>query len=128
MNKSEIESILKKARLPEIPEESLEIFPRRLVARIKRNDPPVRTPRNILPRLAWIFGLAVCVIVLATGHWRGRMETKADMENDSLTSLKLVRETLAMFPDRVRAIVQDEHGLNLVLSENEDVPASPPLY
>jgi hypothetical protein len=33
-----------------------------------------------------------------------------------------------MFPNRVRAIVQDERGINLVLSENADVPVSPPLY
>ena len=33
-----------------------------------------------------------------------------------------------MFPNRVRAIVQDERGINLVLSDNDDVPVSPPLY
>ena len=33
-----------------------------------------------------------------------------------------------MFPNQVRAIVQDEHGLNLVLSENKNVPVSPPIY
>ncbi len=40
----------------------------------------------------------------------------------------MIRETLALFPNRVRAIVQDERGLNLVLSDTDDVPASPPLY
>jgi hypothetical protein len=35
---------------------------------------------------------------------------------------------MAMFPNRVRAIVQDERGLNLVLSERADVPVSPPLF
>ena len=34
MKKPELDSILKQARLPEIPEESLELFPRRIV------DPP----------------------------------------------------------------------------------------
>jgi hypothetical protein len=56
------------------------------------------------------------------------METKASPENDSLASLKLIHEMLALFPNRVRAIVQDEHGLNLVLSDTADVPASTPLY
>ena len=56
------------------------------------------------------------------------METKATAENDSLTNVKLIHETLAMFPNRVRAIVQDEHGLNLVLSDSADVPASTPIY
>ena len=56
------------------------------------------------------------------------METKATAENDSLANIKLIRETLALFPNRVRAIVQDEHGLNLVLSDQENVPASTPIY
>src|SRR5208283_3081857 len=129
MNKPELESILKKARLPEIPEESLAMFPRRIVAGIKRNDPPARVARSVSPHLAWAFGLATCVVIaFAIGHWRGRMEKETFPANDSLASIKLVRETLAMFPNQVRAIVEDEHGINLVLSDTVDVPVSPPLY
>jgi len=129
MKKPELDYLLKKARLPEIADESLAMFPRRIVARLKRNEPPARAARTFLPRLAWAFGLAACVVIaFAIGHWSGRTETKAAPENDSLTSVKLIRETMAMFPNRVRAIVQDERGLNLVLSDNEDVPASAPLY
>ena len=40
----------------------------------------------------------------------------------------MIRETLALFPNRVRALMQDEHGLNLVLSDQENVPASAALY
>src|SRR5208282_6112952 len=129
MNKPDLESILKQAQLPEISEETLEMFPRRVVARLKRNDSPGRPTRNYSPHLAWAFGLAACVIIaFAIGHWRGRMETGTIPATDSLTSTKLIRETLAMFPNRVRAIVQDERGINLVLSDNADVPVSPPLY
>jgi hypothetical protein len=127
MNKSELESILKKARLPEIAEESLEMFPRRIVARLKRNDPPPRPARNFPSLLAWAFGLAACLaIAFAIGHWRGR--TEAAPSGDLLANARVVRETLAMFPNRLRAIVQDERGLSLILSESEDVPVSPPLY
>jgi hypothetical protein len=127
MNRPELESILKKARLPEIPGESLELFPRRIVAHLKRNDTPSRTARKFSPRLEWAFGLAACIVVaLAAGHWRKPMEPVA--ANDSLTDAKLIRETLALFPNQVRAIVEDEHGLNLILSDNNDVPASPPIY
>ena len=129
MKTPELESILKKARLPEIPEESSAMFPRRIVARLKSNGSPPHTVRHFLPRLAWAFGLAACVVMaFAIGHWSGRMETKAGPESDSLASIKLIRETLAMFPNRVRAIVQDEHGLNLILSDNGDVPVSTPIY
>jgi hypothetical protein len=129
MNKSELESIMKKARLPEISAESLEMFPRRIASRIKRNDPPVHGTRNLSPHLAWAFGLAACVVIAFTiGRWHGRTEIATIPTTDSLTSIKLIRETLAMFPNRVRAIVEDEHGLNLVLSDDADVPVSSPLY
>jgi hypothetical protein len=105
------------------------MFPRRIVTRLGRNDPPVRSTRNYSPHLAWAFGLAACVVIaFAIGHWSGRMDTGSIPQSDSLTSTKLIRETLAMFPNRVRAIVEDQHGINLVLSDNADVPVSPPLY
>jgi hypothetical protein len=129
MNKPDLESILKKARLPEIPNESLDMFPRHVVARLKRNDPLARPQRSFSPHLAWALGLAACVaIAFAIGHWRGRMETGTTPATDSLASATFIRETLAMFPNRVRAIMQDERGINLVLSDNDDVPASTPIY
>jgi hypothetical protein len=71
MNNPEIESLLKKARLPEISEESLAMFPRRIVAGIQHNDPPGRAARNFSPRLAWAFGLVACIVIaFAVGHWR----------------------------------------------------------
>lgn len=129
MNKHELDSILKKARLPEIPGELAEMFPRQTVARIKRGELPTRALRSFAPRLAWAFGLVACVALAFTiGRWNGRMQSGASAANDSLASLKLIRETLSMFPNRVRAIVKDEHGLNLILSDKPDVPASAPIY
>lgn len=129
MKKSELDSSLKKARLPEVSEESRELFPRRIVARLKHNEVQSPHARNFLPRLAWAFGLAACVVMaFAIGHWSGRMETKNLAAGDSLANLKLIRETMAIFPNRVRAIVQDEHGINLVLSDQENVPTSTPIY
>lgn len=129
MNNSELDAILKRARMPETPEESLAMLPRRIVAGIQRNDPPVRTTRNFPPQLAWVFGLAACVVIaISIGHWRGRTAEELIPANDTLASEELVRETLAMFPNQVRAIVEDDHGLNLVLSDKKDVPDSAPLY
>jgi hypothetical protein len=45
------------------------------------------------------------------------------LENEAV-----IRETLAMFPNQVRAIIQDHDGMRLVLSEEADVPDSPPLW
>jgi hypothetical protein len=130
MNKPEIESILKKARLPEIAGESLDMLPRRVAARLNRNDPLPRPARGFAPRLAWAVGVAACVaIAFAVGQWRGRMETAAIPAKDSLASAKLIHEMMVLFPNQIRAIVQDDGGgVKLVLSDTGDVPASPPLY
>jgi hypothetical protein len=130
MNNTELESILKKARLPEIPDDSLEAFPRRVADRLNRNDPLPHPARGFAPRLAWTFALVACAaIAFAFGHWRGRMETAAVPASDTLASAKLIREMMAMFPNQIRAIVQDDRGaVKLVLSDTGDVPASPPLY
>lgn len=129
MNRTELESILKRARLPEIPGESLEMFPRRIVGSLKCDRSSVRSPRHFSPHLAWAFGLMACIIIaFAAGHWAGRKQAGTTLAPDALTSLKLIHETLAMFPNRVRAIVQNEHGLNLVLSDKPDVPDSTPIY
>lgn len=129
MNKRELESILKQARVPEISEESLAMFPRSTVARLKQDEPLARAPRKFAPRLGWAFGLLACVIVaFAIGHWTGRTASRPAPVHDSLTSMKLIHETLSMFPNQVRAIVEDEHGISLVLSDKPDVPDSAPIY
>jgi hypothetical protein len=127
MKNPELAALLKKARLPEISGESLEMFPRRLVARLKQPEPPVRPARNGSPRMAWTFGLAaIFVLAAATVHWC--RQAKAVPAPDALADASVVQKTLAMFPHEVRAIVEDERGLSLDLSENADVPASPPVY
>ena len=129
MNNSELDSILKKARRPEFPETDSEMFSRQLVARIKRNDQVARTSRSFSPRWGWALAVATClVIAFAIGHWHGQVDSRPGSRNDRLANIKIINETLAMFPNRVRAIVSDEHGLNLVLSDSADVPASSPLY
>jgi len=127
MNNSGLDSILKKARVPERPDDFWEFFPRRVINGLARNPSlsgRARADHSFLARWAWALATAVGVLaaVLAI-HWNG-----AKTSPDVLASLKLVDETMAMFPHRVRAIVQDEHGLRLMLSEQGDVPASTPLY
>lgn len=126
MNKFDLNATLKAAKTPEGSEKYWNDIPREVLAQLRR--PAMASPRNQprwLPRLAWSYAAAaICLAaVLAVGHWRGATSSK-----DALQSTKLIQEMLAMFPNRVRAIVQDERGLNLVLSEHDDIPASTPIY
>ena len=130
MKSSKLISILKKARKPEPSEEFWEEFPQQVALQLNRaRTENHRVERNWFPRLAWGFATAICILAaFAIGHWRGQIETKTVSSNDVLANANVVRETLAMFPNRVRAIIQDEHGLRLVLSDQPNVPSSTPLY
>jgi hypothetical protein len=63
------------------------------------------------------------VLGIALGNWRGAKPANALLQNE-----KLMREVLAMFPNQVRAIVQDENGLSLSLADEPNVPSSTPLW
>jgi len=128
MNNSELEQKLKAAQAPARPDEYWAEFPQRVASGLRRTPVVVRDERRWLPRLAWGLATATACLIIGfgVGQWRGKTETASS--DKLLQNLKLIRETMAMFPNRVRAIVQDERGLNLVLSEQADVPDSTPLY
>jgi hypothetical protein len=126
MDNSELEKKLRAARGPVLDGDYEAAFTRKVLANLRSDLPkpaPVKHPWR--PRLAWGFATVLCILVaFAAGHWHGRMEA----DRDVLANSKLVGETLAMFPNRVRAIVHDERGMNLVLSDRDNVPASTPIY
>ena len=127
MNDAELEKILKAARVPEWPDEYWQNFPRSLIEQLKARAERERrmSPRR-WNRLAWACALGMVVLLLGAIGWFGR-----ERKNDSFALLqneKMLREVLTLFPNRIRAIVQNEHVIQLVLSEQPDVPNSPPLW
>jgi hypothetical protein len=130
MKKSKLDAILKKARTPQPSEAFWEEFPQQIARQLNR--PPVENQsprRNWFPRLAWALTTAACVLTaFALGHWHGRMQTETNPSADILANAKLVHETLAMFPNQVRAIVEDNGGIHIILAESSNLPASVPLY
>src|ERR1017187_779108 len=129
MNDFELEKKLKAAWVPEREEDYWESFPRLVSAKL-RTTPAGRpaSERHWLPRLAWGGGIAFACLMIgfAVGQWQGRVE-KSD-PYALLQNEKALREVLTLFPNRVRAIVQDKRGVQLVLSDQADVPASTPIY
>jgi hypothetical protein len=129
MNDFDLEKKLKAAQVPARDEDYWESFPRLVLAKLRTT--PASRPlgeSRWFPRLAWSGGIAcACLIIgFAIGHWSGRVE-----KNDPYALLKngkTLREVMTLFPNRVRAIVQDEHGVQLVLSDRADLPASTPIY
>jgi len=129
MNDSELNRTLKSAEPPPRTDEYWADFPGQVARQLTRPLPPERRATNWLPRLAWAGGLAaVCGLIgFVLGHQWGQPET-ASNNGQVLQNEKVIREVMAMFPNRVRAIVKDEAGMQLVLSEAEDVPTSTPLW
>lgn len=130
MNDAELNRILKSADTPRRTDEYWEDFPGQVTRQLNRPLPPERRVSRWLPRLAWAGGLAaVCVLAgLIIGQQSGRNETASNGNGQLLQSEKLIREVMAMFPNRVRAIVKDESGMKIVLSDDANIPASTPLW
>lgn len=76
------------------------------------------------PGLAWGLVMAACVLAAFLPGY----EHSRPAPGDPLADAKMVRETLGMFPHQIRAIVEDGHGMNLILSDQGNIPASAPLY
>ena len=128
MNNSELEKKLNAARTPALEADYAEGFPAMVLGRLR--SIPIISPVEYvwLPRLAWAGGLALACLMFAfaIGYWPGpakKSDTDALLKNG-----KMLHEVLTLFPNRVQAITQDEHGVQLVLSDQADVPVSTPIY
>ena len=60
------------------------------------------------------------------GFWRGQRSLSDDPQ--LAAARKYFHEIEALFPNQVQAIVFDQRGTQLVLAQEPNVPASPPLY
>jgi hypothetical protein len=131
MNDFELNKMLKAAPPPPLGADYLKDFPRSVLARMRSTLPRShRAKYHWMPRLVWGGGaiFASLAIGFILGNWRAQIGKEAMASVDPLVNAQVVRETLKMFPNQVRAIIEDKHGLQLVISEKPDVPASPPLY
>ncbi len=129
MNDSDLNEFLKSARAPERAPEYWDQFPNTVVRRLSQGSVlAAPTPARKPPLLIWAtaFATACLVIGFGTGVWHGRRQAS---EASSLAeSARLIREVAALFPQRVRAVISDDAGVRLVLSEQPDVPDSTPLW
>ena len=137
MNRSDLDRMLKGAKTPARTPEYWEDFPRQVTIGLRpgvttsvRHPAERRFNEGGPLRLAWKLGFAL--VCLATGflvgHWHGSRPSQTVAATELLHNGKVIQEMLAMFPNQVRAVVQDERGINVVLSETNDVPASTPLW
>ena len=116
------------AAVPEPPKEYWDAFPQRVISRL-----PAAPPRHLATPRRWrlvALQVALALVVLAIGFSLGRRHGPLPQADTyaALRSDKMLREVLAFFPGRVRGIVEDEHGVHLLLSEQPDIPPSRPIW
>jgi hypothetical protein len=151
MNDLELERLLQSARVPQRPEDYWRQFPGRVMAKIHWCQVNAGTDRSAdlrvrpalsearPPTIAFAFlyrlrlpalGLAVAVVCILVGFALGfRNGRRLPAEDQQLAEArKYFHEIAGLFPNQVQAIVFDQNGARLVLAEQPDVPASPPLY
>lgn len=130
MRDTELHRLLKAAAAPPRAESYWTDFPERVLRRLQRRLPAAAWTVNPWPgRLAWTSGLAVILVLAAflAGRHLGLQQT-ADDNGQILQSAKFINEVTAMFPNRVRAVVQNGTKWQIVLSDQTDVPVSPPIW
>jgi hypothetical protein len=127
MTDDELNQKLRAARTPAFEADYIQDFPRLVFARNRAQ--PAQPPRvRWLPRLAWGASIALACLILGFASGYLSPEHGGKKASDILANAKVIRETMSLFPNQVSAIIQDEHGLKLVLADQPDVPSSPPLY
>jgi hypothetical protein len=131
MNNKELDQLLKSAQVPQRDESYWNNFSKRVTARLHWSRPePGQISQPALRRrvfAAWGFVLATACVVFGftVGFWRGK---ESGLSTQQLAEArKYYHEIEGLFPNQVKAIVFDQKGAHLVLSDSANVPSSPPL-
>jgi hypothetical protein len=84
--------------------------------------------RFLTNKPAFAIGVAtVCVAFgFLLGFWRGQRSPGYDPQ--LAEAQKYFQEIAGLFPNQLQAIVFDQQGAHLVLAQEPNVPASPPIY
>lgn len=130
MRDQDLNRLLQAAKVPERAPDFWAQFPKDVLDQLDRPEPvptPVR-PAFAVRQWAWGLGLAAACIALGffLGYWRGRDAQSPAAQYAALQ--KYFKEVEGLFPNQLQALVIDENGPRLVLSEKPDVPRSRPLY
>ncbi len=135
MNDEQLNRVLRSGRVPERSPEYWTEFPEVVVRALQRGGTPVvagavgesrlnpvRRRRSIALALA-----AACVVLgVIAGFRLGRLS--APRTPEGLAMSRYLRELEALFPQQIQALVVEQGGMRLMLSDRPDVPISAPVY
>ncbi len=130
MNDSELNDMLRKARVPGRPADYWQDFPHEVARRAARDGGIPH--RSQPPAWGWAWGLGIATVCLVIGFMMGRQRSgDAAPAPGALAQMtaeqRIFNEVIGMFPGRLEAIIVENSQVRLVLSEQASVPQSPPL-
>lgn len=115
MKNFDLDSEVKALRAPERDEEFWDTFPQRVLTELRSTPPPASIPRAAPSRLVWttvwsLAGLAFCLCLGLTHTPRAVCFALIQDERN-------LRRSIQVFPDHVRTLMQDEHGLHQLVAD-----------
>jgi hypothetical protein len=133
MNNSDLDNLLKKVKVPELPQQYWENFPPRITARLHWSQRGAQSaPRQLDSGRRWFIArvalaMATVCLLFALGF---RMWTiREDQSMESLGKIrKYYSEIESLFPNQVNGIVFDSQGPHLLLADKSNLPNSTALY
>lgn len=117
MKNSELDSEIKRLRVPERDQEFWDAFPDRVLTEL-RAEPVNRTLREpSMPEFAWGFGVALACVVL--GFSFGQSGVPKRLYSAVVLHEHKLSQSVRQFPSHVCALMQDEHGMWKVMEDQQ---------
>jgi len=107
MNDSELQSRLKNVPLPVRADEYWEDFPARVRSRLRPN--PAGQPIRVFPQLVRNAAIAFAILMMVLSLW--------PISQTVLKDACAFRHGLAKFPDHLRVLMADEHGMHHLIAD-----------
>jgi hypothetical protein len=131
MNNSDLDKLLKSARVPDRPLDFWENLPKRITAKVhwrSHGEKNLAIKARSRASFAWAFGVAIVCVAAFLPFWLSRNNPRQHPDLQVAQAQKYFREIEQLFPNQVRAIIFDDKGPRLMLAEQPDLPDETPLY
>jgi len=117
MKRFDLDKELKSAQIPERGEDYWEFFPRRVASELRTKEPQAVAPNAWPHVLAWGGGVAFSVLALSlTLGFSSAPKVLACAMHHNKQELRM---TLIQFSERVETLMQNEHGMEWLLADQQ---------
>ena len=117
MKNSDLDSEIKRLRVPERGQEFWDAFPDRVLAELRAGpvSSPLREPS--MPEYAWGLGVALACVIL--GFSFGQSGVPKRLYSAVAQHERKLSQSVRQFPSHVCALMQDEHGMWVVMEDQQ---------